>query len=332
MRRESRLDFVLGLSSYHFAEQAGAPRDPPIGFSAENDAAPDKDEHEVSVLFKGDYFGSYGPGELPYSDDDDDDSDYWPEDSDLDSSGDSSDGEGKEDEHGWEPPPCEPSPGAGLREAMQEDEEAARPMNQQQHQTTEEHLRWKTFVVRFPRAAGTLVSSTRVTLMYDAYRSQLVGGEENIWALFASRIDWEIAHWAKLHGAGSTAFSELLAIEEIATLLGLSYKNSQELNAIIDKQLSSGRPQFQREEIVVGSEAFEVFFRDIIECIKALWGDPEFSPYLLAPECHFVDAEKKVQVYFDMNTGMWWWSTQEELEKIKPGATIIPVIISSDKT
>ncbi|KAJ6617772.1 hypothetical protein B0H10DRAFT_1948107 [Mycena sp. CBHHK59/15] len=33
-----------------------------------------------------------------------------------------------------------------------------------------------------------------------------------------------------------------------------------------------------------------------------------------------------------MHTGKWWWATQRELEKKRKGATIIPVIISSDKT
>ncbi|KAJ6609765.1 hypothetical protein B0H10DRAFT_2295525 [Mycena sp. CBHHK59/15] len=33
-----------------------------------------------------------------------------------------------------------------------------------------------------------------------------------------------------------------------------------------------------------------------------------------------------------MHTGKWWWATQRELEKTKKGATIIPIIISSDKT
>ncbi|KAJ7697770.1 hypothetical protein B0H14DRAFT_3100321 [Mycena olivaceomarginata] len=33
-----------------------------------------------------------------------------------------------------------------------------------------------------------------------------------------------------------------------------------------------------------------------------------------------------------MHTGKWWWSTQEAVERDNPGATIIPIIISSDKT
>ncbi|KAG2129848.1 uncharacterized protein EDB93DRAFT_1256052 [Suillus bovinus] len=34
----------------------------------------------------------------------------------------------------------------------------------------------------------------------------------------------------------------------------------------------------------------------------------------------------------EMHTGRWWWDTQKKLEKDKPGATIIPILLSSDKT
>ena len=81
----------------------------------------------------------------------------------------------------------------------------------------------------------------------------------------------------------------------MAQRLALSYKNSQELNKIIDKNLPSSRPRFQRHEIVVAGEAFEVYFRDILACIRALFGDPEFTPVLLLlPECHYADADHTV--------------------------------------
>ncbi|KAJ4497310.1 hypothetical protein C8R41DRAFT_917648 [Lentinula lateritia] len=40
------------------------------------------------------------------------------------------------------------------------------------------------------------------------YEAHIPGIKENKWAPFASRMDWEIARWAKLRGTGSTAFSE----------------------------------------------------------------------------------------------------------------------------
>lgn len=98
---------------------------------------------------------------------------------------------------------------------------------------------------------------------------------------------------------------------QVAQRLELSYKTSQELNKIIDKSLPSSRPRFERHEIVVAGEAFEVYFRDLLACIRALFGDPEFAPVLLlVPERHYADADHTVRVYFDMNTRKWWWATQ----------------------
>lgn len=54
-----------------------------------------------------------------------------------------------------------------------------------------------------------------------------------------------------------------------------------------------------------------MFARDIIECVRALYGDPEHAQYLcFVPEKHYADAGKTQRLYHDMHTGMWWWSTQ----------------------
>ncbi|KAG1837532.1 hypothetical protein C8R48DRAFT_622793, partial [Suillus tomentosus] len=114
--------------------------------------------------------------------------------------------------------------------------------------------------------------------------------------------------------------------------LGLSYKNSRELNKIIDKQLPS-HPKFRCEQIVIAGEAFVIFYRDVIECVKALYGDPDFANFsVFALEHHYADKEQTVWLYYDMHTGKWWWDTQKKLDQHKPGATIILIIISSDKT
>ena len=53
--------------------------------------------------------------------------------------------------------------------------------------------------------------------MYEESRDHTYGAAlssgDNPWVPF--KKDWEIARWAKLQGAGSTAFSELLAIDGI---------------------------------------------------------------------------------------------------------------------
>ena len=52
-------------------------------------------------------------------------------------------------------------------------------------------------------------------------------------------------------------------------LLGLSYKTSQQLDQLVDT-LPSKRPQFRRHEIAVGGEPFEIYAREIMDCLVAL--------------------------------------------------------------
>jgi hypothetical protein len=79
---------------------------------------------------------------------------------------------------------------------------------------------------------------------------------------------------------------------------------------IIDNCLP-GRPQFMKKQVIVADEVFDVYFRDVIECIKALFGNPEFSAVLVfQPEQHFTDDSESIRMYHNMHTGEWWWSTQ----------------------
>ncbi|KAJ3913612.1 hypothetical protein F5877DRAFT_93124 [Lentinula edodes] len=138
-----------------------------------------------------------------------------------------------------------------------------------------------------------------------------------------------------MRGPSSTAFSELLEIDgpQVCKALGLSYRNSNEVNGIIDTGLPAQCPSFTREEVIIAGESFDLYKRDIKECIQALYGSPEHARYMcFTPERHYSDADKTSRLYHDFYTGKWWWATQTALEKENPGATVIPVIISSDKT
>jgi hypothetical protein len=94
-------------------------------------------------------------------------------------------------------------------------------------------------------------------------------------------------------------------ILKVAAKLGLSFENSVELNKIIDNKLPSKRP-FKRVPFDLGGEIFEVYMRDIRECVKALFSDPKFAPYLkYSPERHYADNSHAIRLYHDMHTGDW---------------------------
>ncbi|KAI0062603.1 hypothetical protein BV25DRAFT_1803728 [Artomyces pyxidatus] len=149
---------------------------------------------------------------------------------------------------------------------------------------------------------------------------------------FASKLDWDFAQWAKTRGPTSTAVSDLLAIPTVVDKLQLSYKTSKELNVIIDNLLPE-RPRFRRQRIAVHGRTFEFWHRDPLACIKALYADPAFAPHMaFAPQRHYEDDDQTIRVYNEMHTGKWWWRTQLTIEQREPGGTIVPLLISSDKT
>ncbi|KAM6493733.1 hypothetical protein JOM56_010094 [Amanita muscaria] len=139
---------------------------------------------------------------------------------------------------------------------------------------------------------------------------------------FKLLIDWEVAKWAKLRGPLSSALNELLAIDGLVERLGLSFKSLP------------GRPTFHHQRITVSGETVSLYSRDIIECISTLYGDPKFVHHLInRPERQYKkEGDHRTRVFHDMHTGDWWWEMQNVLEARKHGATIVPVLLSSDRT
>ncbi|KAG1902029.1 uncharacterized protein F5891DRAFT_1144149 [Suillus fuscotomentosus] len=255
--------------------------------------------------FTGDYFGYYDEQDLEWPDDNHDE---LP----LESDGEDEEYHDTALEHGWERPadPVQQDINGGDDFENSDNSDTLSQSLPAKRQEAEAPLGHQPIVEKFPRRhAGAPVHHSRTTA-FESYKNVLQGAE-NVWAPFVSRTDYEVAKWAKLRSSGSTAFSELLAIDGLREALGLSYQNSRELNQIIDRQLPCQRPRFKHEEIIVADEAFDVYSRDVMECVKALYSDPEFSPHLnYAPERHYADADKTIRMYHDIHTGKWWWSTQ----------------------
>ena len=95
----------------------------------------------------------------------------------------------------------------------------------------------------------------------------------------------------------------------MAEALGLSYQNVTQLDALIDTL--PGCPPFKCEILSIYGQEFSLHYRDIVQCLQGLIGNPEFTDHLIiVPERHYVDAEKNIRVIDEMHTGDWWWSVQ----------------------
>jgi hypothetical protein len=76
----------------------------------------------------------------------------------------------------------------------------------------DDHFHAEPVVVKFPGGrAGEVISERRAASVEEQYGTAL-GKSNNPYAPFASKMDWEVARWAKLRGSGSTAFTDLLKI------------------------------------------------------------------------------------------------------------------------
>ena len=197
-------------------------------------------------------------------------------------------------------------------------------------QNNEDHIADPQIFVKFGGRAGEVLPAHPKHVGYAGYSCAL-GVEDvtaNEWAPFSTRTEWELARWAKLRGPSSTALSELLKIDgvsrssspdlicfnflsKVVENLGLSFSSTDELNRIIDTKLPNGLPQFVREEVTIAGQKYEFYHRDIIQCIRILYGNPELAPFLAhVPEKHYTSPDKKTRIYSEMHTGKWWWKVQ----------------------
>ena len=73
---------------------------------------------------------------------------------------------------------------------------------------------------------------------------------------------------------------------------------------------------------------FIVRHRQVLPVIRFLIGFPPFQDHLTYAPVQLMNANEE-RVYNEMHTGDWWWEKQRELPE---GATIIPLLLASDKT
>ena len=98
---------------------------------------------------------------------------------------------------------------------------------------------------------------------------------------------------------------------QVAEALGLSFTTAKQLDEIVDEKIPLRRPAFVRHQVAAQGEKSDFYARDLIACIRALYGDAEHARYLVfVPERHYADEDHTIRLYHDLHTGKWWWETQ----------------------
>lgn len=212
--RRSRFGPRIGLSSYtrHKVQsnsRSAQPTTPSLS------PLPQESREDSPTPFVGDFFGmDYTSADFPGFDEE--------RLSDDESLSDDSNDEGEDlVESQWEPD----RQAQKAAEHIDMDTDAVAPSSFRQDNPLLRHLpahRQGIHVQTFGGRAGAPMPESQPQTFHRAedgfglYQSLISGSEENIWAPFASKVDWEVARWAKMRGSGSTAFSELLAITGVS--------------------------------------------------------------------------------------------------------------------
>ncbi|OCH83751.1 hypothetical protein OBBRIDRAFT_808769 [Obba rivulosa] len=173
---------------------------------------------------------------------------------------------------------------------------------------------------------------------FERTRHEQVADGQDIHGPFADDEEWNLAKWL-IKNVGHTQADEFLKLPIIQSRVQPSYRNKDHLLNAVDSLPNS--VTWQCHEITVTgdiyndesrplTEKLELWFRDPLECIRELLNNPVFKEAMAyAPQKQYVDAEGKTRVIDEMSSADWWWNIQEQLPT---GATVAPVILSSDKT
>ncbi|PSR97599.1 hypothetical protein PHLCEN_2v4306, partial [Hermanssonia centrifuga] len=172
---------------------------------------------------------------------------------------------------------------------------------------------------------------------FDTIRDdQILQGAE-VWGPFRDDKQWQLAKWL-IKNVGHSQAEEFLKLGIIQDS-GLDYPNKDRLYKAVD-ELPSGLDWQCKEIIQTGdlknangialTETLEVWYRDPLDCIRELLGNPLFANTLAyAPEQVYRDREGTNRHIDETWSADWWWNLQREMPV---GTTIAPVILSSDKT
>jgi hypothetical protein len=165
---------------------------------------------------------------------------------------------------------------------------------------------------------------------------------ENPWLPFASQHDWDLTSWfahAQLSKGQIDKWFKTPSLQISPAQNTLKALNSHEdmLNTIYDIPygISNGDRWLQREitvdpQVLGGRlEKHILRYRPIKQCLEFLLGHRPFASELSWAPVKKSYGTSGPRVYDEMHTGTWWWNTQSRLP---PGATVVPIIIATDKT
>ncbi|KAF8193195.1 hypothetical protein K438DRAFT_1589717 [Mycena galopus ATCC 62051] len=218
-------------------------------------------------------------------------------------------------------------------EPVAEDPPATRPRVTIEEVEDEDYI----YVEDFPKESQAGATFGDGPTTFQKIRDDQVLDQDEILGPFESDEEWELAKWL-IKNVGHNQMEAFLKLPIIQGTHTAYSTKDQLLEAIddlpggvgwkLERVVLKGDVQDDSGNEVV--ETLELWYRDPVDCIRELMGNPVFRDVMqYAPQRVFEDQEGKSEVINEMWTAAWWWKLQKLLP---PGVTIAPIILSSDKT
>ncbi|KAI0690630.1 hypothetical protein BC835DRAFT_1280656 [Cytidiella melzeri] len=179
-------------------------------------------------------------------------------------------------------------------------------------------------------AAGASFGTGRTG--FEKIRDKQIWRGEKVWGSFDSEEDWELAKWL-VTNVGHAQAESFLKLGIVSARAGPAYTNKSKLYQAVDA-LPSG-PGWKCQELVQTgdlvdaegrplTESLELWFRDPIDCVRELLGNPMFKNLLAyAPERVYRDSQGRVRHIDETWTANWWWEVQDARRSPSMHGTIL---------
>ncbi|CAE6475454.1 unnamed protein product [Rhizoctonia solani] len=171
------------------------------------------------------------------------------------------------------------------------------------------------------------------------HQERIAAGRAPDWP-FADYLEFEFVKWMVVNDVSQTARDKLIKLP-IIERCELSFSSNYALNKLLDKLPAAG-PRWRRiQRTIEGTlkdskgerfltEDIEIWVRDIIEVVRELIGNTSYGQKLVfVPQRVDVNGDPSNRKIDEMWTANWWMRIQNKLPR---GATIVPIILSSDAT
>jgi hypothetical protein len=147
------------------------------------------------------------------------------------------------------------------------------------------------------------------------------------WHPFKSQYDFQQAARFVDAGVSRTAidrhFNEGACLNQAEFSYDTGYLMYQRI-----AEMEENLPQWTQSKATIKGVTRDFFHRNPVDCARYLLGQRAYRNNMVYGPVRVTDSAGD-RVFSEMNTGNWWWETQDRLPH---GATIVPLIVSSDET